>query len=387
MKSKISRIIILSCFVFFMNALQIHAAIKTEKTESTGSKSYVITPDGENDFSVLNKCLHSNGDKGVKITLSPGTYYIDKTLHIYNNTTISAKGAAIIQKANGKGFLVNARHKDSPYGSGSGGYKSCKNITIDGGTWIGTSKPDTSKKKKSNGFYVGYSGFMFMHGENITIKNAAFKNNYNGHFIEFAGIKNGTVTNCNMNVKGSKYIGESSNEAIQIDNTYSSANSPIGSPWDDTPCSNITVKNCKIKFARGLGTNRIGKKFFTNIKILNNTITSNQGEGINAYDIKGLTIKGNTITVTHKKNSYESVGVYLGLDSKISSWGKYKTVISNNKITGYTSGLKIYSFVSSKFGNIELSNNTFHSTKSKKYGLTFNKKQIKKLTQKGNKIK
>ena len=40
----------------------------------------------------------------------------------------------------------------------------------------------------------------------------------------------------------------------------------------------------KIKFARGIGTNRVGKKFFKNIKIQGCTITSTN-EALNMYDV------------------------------------------------------------------------------------------------------
>lgn len=372
------------------------AEVVSKKTTAKGVKVYVIKPDNKkNDYQVIRDCLQSNGDKGVEITLQKGKYQTDKVWRLYNNTKINAKGATITQKAKGKGIFINRRYLNSDLGTGKGGYTSCSNITIDGGTWVGTSEPDKTKTKKSNGYYVGYSTFLFMHGKNITVKNCSFKNNYNGHFVEFAGISNGKIINCNMNVTGSKYVGESANEAIQLDNTFKKSNSPVGNPWDDTPCVNITVSGCKIKFARGIGTNRVGNKFFKNIKIENNTITATKGEGINAYDVLGLTIRNNTVNVTHKAKNYESTGIYIGLDTKVSKLSDYKTVIEKNKITGYHAGIKVWSLVNNGdhkkayFGTITIQNNTVLSKmkKANSIYIPYKGAQVKKLVNKGNKIK
>lgn len=357
------------------------AASIVSETEVDGVKEYVISPDGSEDASALiTECLQSNGNKGVKVTLSPGDYSLRYALRLYSNTTLIATGATITQTTNGRGLVTNGT-------PAKGKYNSIQNIVVDGGTWIATSKPGDGAKKKSNGFYPGFCSFLFYHGQNITIQNCSFKNNYNGHYIEFSGIKNGKILNCNMDVKGSKVIGEADQEAIQIDNTYAQANAPSAAPWDDTPCVNITIDNCKIRFSRGIGTNRKGNAFFENIKITNSTIITTKGEGINAYDIKGLTITGNTIDVKHKTNNYLSTGVYVGLDSKISNWGKYSTTITNNKITGYRNGLKIYSLSGSSFNKVTLQKNTIASRKSQGDALSLDTKHIKKLVDKGNKLK
>ncbi|BCN32055.1 hypothetical protein [Anaeromicropila herbilytica] len=364
------------------------ATVESDETVN-GVRQYVISPGGEDDYKIIERCLSSNGDSGVNITLMPGTYNLIYSLKVFNNTTITATGATIIQTADGKGLLINARYAGSKYGEGTSGYTSCENITIDGGTWIGTYKPDTTKTFKDTGYYVGYSSIMFMHGKNITVKNASFKHNYNGHFIEFAGINNGKIINCNLNMSDSIYVGEPNNEAIQIDNTYAQANSPVGSPWDDTACQNITIQGCNIKYVRGIGTNRIGNSPFVNIKVLYNTIVTTKGEGVNAYDIKGFTADHNTIKVTHKKDDYTSVGLYLGLSSKMSNWGTYSTMISNNKITGYSAGLKIVGFNGATFNKITLKNNTFMSTKDLKSALVlaYSGKQILQLINVNNILK
>ncbi|MCM1497646.1 MAG: right-handed parallel beta-helix repeat-containing protein [Clostridium sp.] len=375
---------IIFCLCFFcmlLSSVSVQAATIVEEKSENGMREFVISSEGGKEATrLISDCLKSNDNNGVKIVLLPGSYNLQYTLRFKSNTTLIATGATITQTKAGTGFIMNGTSARKKYGS-------IKNILIDGGTWIGTSAPNKEKTKKPNGYYVGYSGFMFNHGENITIKNCSFKNNYNGHFIEFAAVNNGTITNCNMNMKGSKYIGEATNEAIQIDNTYAKENSPSGEPWDDTPCKNITIKNCNIKYARGIGTNRKGNRFYENIKIADNKITSTKGEGINAYDIKGLTITGNTIKVTHKTNNYLSTGIYIGLDSKISKWGKYSTSITKNNVVGYNNGIKIYSLSGSKFNKIVLKNNTIASRKSKDAALSLHTACIKTITNQNNKLK
>lgn len=371
----------ISFIYMLLSPISVQAATLVEEKSENGIREYIISSEGEQDTTtLLSDCLKSNGNNGVKITLLPGNYQLRYTLRFKSNTTFIATDATITQTKAGTGFIMNGTSAQGKYGS-------IKNILIDGGTWIGTASPDKEKTKKPNGYYVGYCGFLFYHGENITIQNCSFKNNYNGHFIEFAAVNKGKIINCNMNMKGSKYIGEANNEAIQIDNTYAKENSPSGQPWDDTPCKNITIKDCDIQYARGVGTNRIGDSFFENINIIHNKITSTKGEGINAYDIKGLTITGNTIRVTHKTNNYLSTGIYIGLDSKISKWGKHSTTITKNNVTGYNNGIKIYSLSGSKFNKIVLKNNTIASRKSKAAALSLHTACIKKLTNKNNKLK
>ncbi len=385
-------IVVLGCFV--LGVLFVRSEAKAIEQGSCVSKNGVMeytfapgTNDGT-DYKEVHKVLDANKNGKLKLIFKPGDYYINASWKLFNNTTIVANGATFHQTKNGKGFLQNAYFNGSEYGGGRGGYDNCANITIDGGTWIGRAEPDTSKPRKSNGYYPGYSGMMFLHGKNITIRNANFINNYNGHFIEFGGITNGKIQNCSMNNLTGKYVGEGNNEAIQIDNTYRQSNSPVGAPWDDTTCKNILIEKCKIKYARGIGTNLMGNRFFENITIRNCKIATTKGEGINMYDTKGIYLIGNQVTVGHRANNYQSTGVYIGLASKISNWGKYKTVLQKNTITGYYSGVAVTSFVKSKFNRIEFLSNQIKAKKSKKYALrlAYKGKQIKKLVKKKNKL-
>ena len=391
MKRALSIIISLALFTILTVAgTNVFAAqIDSDYTNDSGTRIVNISPNGDADDTVsIRKVLKDSMCNSLVVNFAPGEYTLTNSLPIFDNTTFNATGAVFNQKTDGKGLLINGFHMNSSYGKGSGGYSSLKNVVINGGTWVGTAKPNTEKTLKDNGYYVGYSSFLFMHAQNITIKNCSFKNNYNGHFIEFAGVKNAKIENCNMALSDSKYIGEGSNEAIQIDNTYQQSNSPSGAPWDDTACENITITNCKIKFARGIGTNRVGNNFFKNIKIQGCTITSTN-EALNMYDVLGLTVNKCTVKTTGKFNDYRSIAFYVGLDSipKGGNASKANTTITGNKIYGNTAGLKIYNLnKKAKFNKVTIKNNKVYSKKGKDKALQLTSR-IKKLQKSKNTLK
>lgn len=386
---------ILTCLVLvFAISITANAAqIDSDEITEDGTRVVYISPNGdEDDTKVIRKIFVDTQTEPLVVNFAAGEYTLSNSLPMFDNTTINATGAVFNQITDGKGILINgyfhSETTQSSYGKGKGGYNSLNNLSVNGGTYVGTAKPNTTKTLKDNGFYVGYSTFLFMHAQNITIKNCTFKNNYNGHFIEFAGVNNATVTNCNLGVSDSKYVGEKSNEAIQIDNTYQSSNSPSGAPWDDTASKNITISNCKINFPRGIGTNRVGKSFYSNIKIDKCNITSSN-EALNMYDVLGLKITNCTVNTTGKYKDYRSVALYVGLDSKPnkSQYKSAKTYISNNKITGYTAAVKVWNInKSAKFKLVQINNNKLNSRKSKDSALQVTK-SVEKLTNKKNTIK
>lgn len=259
----------------------------------------------------------SNQDKKITIKLVSGKkYYLDTVIPCFNNLTLDATGATITQKAAGKGFAINAYFYGGEFAKNmkKGGYNRCKNVTITGGTWVGTTKPDKTKTKKY-GWYSGYSGFLFMHGQNITIQNVTVKNNYNGHCIEFAGVKKGVVKNCTFS---GKYVGDTTNEVIQIDTNYSSSVSPTGYPWDGTPCKNITISDCKFKIAMsvGIGTNYQCKKKSSKITITNCTFSKVKKYAVALYKCKTVKITGSTIKKGKILKHSTASGVKLGAAEK-----------------------------------------------------------------------
>lgn len=392
LKHPLKTISLLGFFITLTIGLNINvkaAAVTKEYTEDTGKKVIeiaAVNPKKSSD-KVIQKALASNNNNDLKVILLPGEYTIKNLLKVFDNTELIANGATITQKKKGKGLIINARYEGSKYGEPTGGYNSCRNITIDGGTWIGQLAPSTSKELKDNGCYVGYSNFMFLHGKDITIKNLTIKNNYNGHLIEFGGIRNGLILNCNLADKDSKYAGESDNEAIQLDNTYEYENSPVGAPYDDTPCKNITIKNCKIKFARGIGTNPKGDSAYSDIIIENNDIISTKSEGINLYDCESARIINNRIKVEHDKLNYQSSACRIGTSEENDDIINPALVIAGNNINGYLTGLNISDTYKNGYATVIIKNNKLKARYNKKNALNIKEDIIfEKIVKKDNKI-
>lgn len=341
---KVYSILITVCLfcIFTLGTSTVFAAqIDSDTVNDDGTRIVNISPNGEEDDTLsIRRVLKDSMCNKLVVNFAPGEYTLTNSLPIFDNTTFNANGAVFNQKTDGKGLLINGFHMNSSYGKGSGGYGSLKNVVINGGTWVGSAEPNTEKTLKDNGFYVGYSSFLFMHAQNITIKNCSFKNNYNGHFIEFAGVKN------------------------------------------------ARIENCKIKFARGIGTNRVGNTFFKNIKVQGCTITSTN-EALNMYDVLGLNVSKCTIKTTGKFKDYRSVAMYVGLDSvpKGGNASKANATITNNKIYGNTAGLKMWNLKSkAKFNKVTFKGNKIYCKKGKDKALQHTK-SIKKLVKSKNTLK
>ena len=288
--------------------------------------------DTKNDKAYIQAALNTPLKEGEKLIvyIPDGTYYINGPLYIHSNTTISmSKKACIKRNAAGlKHNMLKNADADNPnpnQTSTIGGYDLSSNITLEGGTWDGGDVKSTGSS--SNLINLG-------HASNIVIKNTTIKNCLGAHLIEFAGVKDSSITNCKFS--GFAYddsLAES--EAIQLDVCHTTAE---GKAWnaaflsDDTYCKNITISNNTFTdYPRGIGnhhevpgkhsrnitiTNNTFKNTtslrnyalnlvgFNNIILKNNTITGFKW-GVRAYDCKQITIQNNTI-----KNSSE-VGISI----------------------------------------------------------------------------
>ncbi len=272
------------------------------------SATYVVPASGdvsgETDRKAFNKIAKAHYNEEKTIVFESGkTYYIDATLHLPNDTTVKATGATIRQMTKGRPIFISAyfpKSQDSFYLSkmpskSVGKYDRVKNITIDGGTYIGVTEPAPNAAQGKYGKYkAGFSNFQFIHGKNITIKNCTITNNYNGHFIELAAIDGALIKNVTFN---GSYIGDYTNEVIQLETTYNSTVSPSGEPWDGTPTKNVTIEDCTFDVKGspiGIGSNGECNRAYTNINILNNTISA-RDFAYRIVKVEGGTIKGNII--------------------------------------------------------------------------------------------
>lgn len=247
-------------------------------------------------------------------------------INVDSNTTIDARGATVRQMNAGKGILKTT------VSATAGGYDAMENVKIIGGTWIG------NKSKASE-----YSLIKFFHGKNIEIKDAVFKDIYDGHLLELAGCKDVTVTGCYF---GGTYGGSSStDEAVQLDNcTKGCVTLNSEAQYDGTSCQDIVFEDNEVVFPRTVGshnTNGEGKgKFMRNITIKNNKLTATADTGLLIFNWYDSTISGNTISgatcgvdvVTFFKGSTKDYTGGLSAAKK-NNTKPYNVVIKNNKIS------------------------------------------------------
>lgn len=285
---------------------------KQVKRMNLDSASYTIYPSGDTsgrtDFNAIHNVMNKYSGYGQrwdhrnkKITvrlISGKTYYINKTLKLYNNITFIATGATLKQVTSGKGIFINALYKDSSDNVGAkrsiGGYSRGKNFTITGGKYVTTGKAGSTGRSK-NGWRYGYSTFLFMHCKTIRIKGVTITNNYNGHSIELAGCRNVRVEYCTFN---GTYRGDSTNEVIQLDTTKNSNCSPQGKPWDGTTTRTTLIDHCTFNVPncpKGVGTNNMSTTGYYRVKVTNCKFKVKK-YGISFYKITKGGASGNKFT-------------------------------------------------------------------------------------------
>lgn len=292
--------------------------------------SITVTPSGDKtgltDFRNLSHALTEYDT----VNLIDGATYIiggkDKgAIDIDSNTTINAKSAVIKQINTGKGIFKTGNVN-------AGGYKAMVNVTINGGTYIGSTKKSGS-----------FSLLKFFHGNNIKISGATFKNVYCGHLLEIAGCKNVVIENCYF---GGKTSGTNvKNEAVQIDNCSEGCLTlPSKKSYDNTACENITFRNNTVVYPRTFGshfTYGAGKgKFNRKIYVYNNKLTATKDTGLlvfNWYDsvIENNVISGTTVGMDIVTCFTDTVVDYRGGTSALNknNSNPYNLTVSKNKIS------------------------------------------------------
>lgn len=264
------------------------------KPVSAETYIYNVTDFGANgadtvdDTSAIQKALDEAADDySIQVNIPAGTYYISKTLYIQSNTTLLLDSNATIYRSSSAFSKNMLRTTDSSHvATGYKGYSLAHDIYVSGGTWNGGDIANA--KATSNLIYFG-------HSYNITLTNMNILNCYGAHAIEFAGIQNGTITNCN--ISGFRYDSDLfTSEAIQLDICYKSS----GETWtpgfslDKTVCNNIVIRNNTITdYPRGVGAHHVLKGYpSTNITIANNKFlrssTATQGKCIVGVFLMGV---------------------------------------------------------------------------------------------------
>lgn len=218
-----------------------------------------------------------------KIVVPKGKYSISKALHIYSNTWLCLDEDATIVSTTGKSSMImGGDTKDI-----NDGYNGIHNVILEGGTWDGNMKTFEADSSYEHSF------IRFGHAKNILINRVNILDNYNGHHIELCGVQNVAITNSTM----SGYKGSKNKEAIQIDITHSSKVAAGYRNYDDTPCDNIIIYNCKFEdLQRAIGTHSavIGE-YHTNILVANNSFDKIAKQAVYGLNFRDAVFMDNNI--------------------------------------------------------------------------------------------
>lgn len=316
--------VFLFCFIFSLKIHEIKAASYAKVIE-------VKLKDGQDATFEIQKALDEAAKAGTKkkqamVKVPAGTYLISRSLVIGSNTYLKLdKNTYIKKNPNSKDPVSHMLHAVK---GTKGGYSDNARITVQGGVW------DTEFIQYND--KTSTSVFMFAHTTNLKILDATLCNSYGTHLVELGGVKKCTIKGCTL--YGFKApSGDVEKEAIQLDCCHSETVLSYGDPFDDTPCTNITVTNCEIyDYPRAVGSHTMVEGIYhKTVKITNNNFHDLDDAAVYGYNYVNLTVKGNKI---------ENVGA--GIQIKTDSVAKNTIVPRNDgvkamKVSGGSFKLKI----------------------------------------------
>lgn len=286
--------VITVCVYFIQPSLKEKAAISIRNSISVAGYEGMYG-DGKEIQKALDKVQEYSCEDGeyVIVEVPSGIYLLESKLKIYSHTYLKLDDNTTIKNSPSRksgSMLSNYYEKQA------GGYAGSSDIIIEGGTWDGNTKECR--------FSRGFSNMAFAHAENITIKNVRILHNYEGHLIEFAGVRFGEINRCIL--RGFK--GKSRKEAVQLDIMHDKKMFPAFGVYDDTACDSIIICNNIIgDFPRGTGSHTgVEGIFHQNITIKNNYFYRIKEEGIDAYCYKNLKITDNSFTDTGTAIEYKT---------------------------------------------------------------------------------
>lgn len=305
--------------------------------------------DKKADTTAFQNALNAVRDAGGgTVTVPNGKYYIDKSLVIYSDTTLSlSSGAEIIRTVYDVPMIRDYSGTQSEVLGGQG-YGYAKNITITGGTWNGNvSGKSFATKEDIMRIYCA---------TNVKISDCTIKGVCGDHHLDFASVDKINVSNVkfsgfvklstvdysslekgdeNQNELNSDTLSSITSEAVQFD------------MFEGKGCKNVTVSGCTFDgVLSGVG-NHHEKENTSNIKILNNTFKNVENTCVNLYSFTTTEVSGNTAT-----NVRSFARVYGGSDC----------TIDNNTISTYTDTAKskFNMFRVSDKAVLTISNNTIN---------------------------
>lgn len=277
----------------------------------TDAQYGVDATDKQSDSAALKMLLEKaiGAEEMVTFYFPAGTYYIDTTMRIYSNTHLILHEDAVIYRMDSlidKNMLRNVDQNGKQ--NVTGGYNMSHDIIVEGGTWDGG-----NIEKATDGSVL----LRIDHAENVTIKNCSVKNVYDCHLIAYVGVKNGLITNCELqgfrHRKGKETSYNYAREAIQLESAWTDNESDLqdkssywaqGTVIDGTFCQNVTVtNNTVIDMPAGIGQHHYtesGKYRNQDITISDNVIRCDSSVkycrvGISCGGMNNLKVTGNVV--------------------------------------------------------------------------------------------
>lgn len=297
---------------------------------------------------------HDSG--GGLVQFTPGkTYAVSTFLVVYDFTTIYAYGATI--KAIGNSGLLRNFRSDETFSA----YTGHSHIQILGGVWDGNAFNGTTGSVTAETDVLN-----FVHGTDITVRDATIQNTSTAHALEFNACDGGRALNC-------RFLGYKDNssdqsrqfsEAVQIDVAVSGSSS-IGS-FDNTPSRNILVDGCVFSnsprcgyFGRAVGSHTLatGQPYW-GIQIVNNRIDGTLQEGIRGYGWRRAVIANNVISNTGFS------GIWVGTINPSGNFvlSVQDITISSNTVSnmGTDSGIRVIGYATALCSQVTVNGNSIN---------------------------
>lgn len=166
---------------------------------------------------------------GKVLVIPDGTYLLSATLVIPSDSDIRLSSNAILKRNAAYDPMVLNGEVGGSYPARSAGSR----IRFTGGIL------DCVGQTYGNG-----NGIVFAQGEDVITDSVTFRNCQNVHFIEYAAILRGRVSNCIFDTMIDTG-GREFSEAIQLDGLFSPVSFPHfgGASFDNTPCESIEMLN------------------------------------------------------------------------------------------------------------------------------------------------
>lgn len=263
---------------------------------------------------------------GGTVMIPSGKYYLDDSLVISSDTTLSlAASATLVRKDPSKPMLRDYKGAVDTVLAGKG-YSNAKNIKITGGVWDGNIKGESASTPE---------GIMRIYcASNVTISDCTLTGVCGYHHINLAAVDTAVVSNVKftgfVKFSGTDYKSLETGEgnSNELNASASITSEALQIDYFDKKeyyCKNVTVSGCTFDgVLSGVG-NHHKESMATNVVIKNNTFQNIQNTCVNLYSFQNVTVSNN------KAVNVRAFARVCG--------GKSCTV-SDNNISAYTNAAK-----------------------------------------------